>query len=371
MKISCSKSALLKGVNIVSKAVSSKTTMTILECILFSAENHVITLTANDMELGIETIVEGTIEEEGKLALDAKIISEIIRKLPDNEIVIESDSAFSTTITCEKSVFTIPGRSGDEFAYLPSVEALNKIVLSQFTLKELIRQTIFSTLDNENNPMMSGELIEVNGNELRMVSLDGHRISVRNVQLNDQYDHAKIVVPGKTLSEISKILTGEADREVSMFFTQNHVVFEFDDTVVVSRLIEGQYYKIDQMLHNDYETKVSVNKRELLSCIDRATLLVKESDKKPIIMSITDGLLKIMLKSSLGTMNEELAIEKSGSDMMIGFNPRFLIDALRVIDDETVQLYMINSKSPCYIRDEEKSYIYMILPVTFIQSDAK
>ena len=170
---------------------------------------------------------------------------------------------------------------------------------------------------------------------------------------------------GKTLSEISKILTGEADSEVSIFFTKNHIVFEFDNTVVVSRLIEGEFYKISQLLHDDYETKVTVNKKELLNCIDRATLLVKESDKKPIIMTVSEEEMKIQLKSTMGSMNEDLMITKSGSDIMIGFNPRFLIDALRVIDDEEVSLYMINSKSPCYIRDEENSYIYIILPVTF------
>lgn len=368
MKIICSKNALLKGVNIVSKAVSSKSTMTILECILFTVENNVITLTANDMELGIETIVEGTVIEEGKLALEAKIISEIIRKLPDNDITIESDASCSTTITCEKAIFNIPGRDGEEFAYLPTVETDNKLIISQFTLKELIRQTIFSTLDNENNKMMSGELIEVTGDEMRMVSLDGHRVSLRNVKLNDTYAPAKMVVPGKTLSEVSKILTGEADSEVAIFYTRNHIIFEFDDTVVVSRLIEGEFYKISQLLHDDYETKVTVNKKELLSCIDRATLLVKDSDKKPIIMSVGDDLMTIQLKSTLGSMNEEMMISQSGSDIMIGFNPKFLIDALRVIDDEEVSLYMINSKSPCYIRDEERSYIYIILPVTFTVS---
>ena len=133
----------------------------------------------------------------------------------------------------------------------------------------------------------------------------------------------------------------------------------------VSRLIEGEFYKISQLLHDDYETKVTVNKKELLNCIDRATLLVKESDKKPIIMTVSEEEMKIQLKSTMGSMNEDLMIAKSGSDIMIGFNPRFLIDALRVIDDEEVSLYMINSKSPCYIRDEENSYIYIILPVTF------
>lgn len=165
--------------------------------------------------------------------------------------------------------------------------------------------------------------------------------------------------------EISKILSGEIDSFVHIYFTKNHIVFEFDDTVVVSRLIEGEYFRIDQMLSNDYETKVNINKKELLNCIDRATLLVKEGDKKPIIIHVEDGEMHLKITSGLGSMNEEIVIEKEGKDILIGFNPKFLIDALRVIDDEMVTLYMVNPKAPCFIRDEQESYIYLILPVNF------
>lgn len=145
----------------------------------------------------------------------------------------------------------------------------------------------------------------------------------------------------------------------------NHVVFEFDNTVVVSRLIEGEYFRIDQMLSSDYETKVKINKKELLSCIDRATLLVKEGDKKPIIINIMDEVMELRIKSQLGSMNEEIMISKEGKDLLIGFNPKFLIDALRVIEDEEVTIYLMNAKAPCFIRDEKESYVYLILPVNF------
>lgn len=158
------------------------------------------------------------------------------------------------------------------------------------------------------------------------------------------------MVPGKTLNEVSKILPGDADSDVTISFTEKHIVFEFDKTVVVSRLIEGEYFKIDQMLSSDYETKVKVNKKEFLSCIDRATLLVKEGDKKPIIVNITDNGMELKINSALGSMNEEIDIQKQGKDLMIGFNPKFLIDALRVIDDEEVDLYMVNPKAPCFIK---------------------
>lgn len=365
MKFTCSKSNLLSGLQIVSKAVPNKTTMSILECILVDATKNDIKLTANDMELGMETTIEGTILEKGIIALDAKMFLDIVRKLPDSEVTIESDNSFKTFIRCEKANFTIIGKSGDDFSYLPEVEKNDQVMISQFTLKELIRQTIFSISDNDNNKMMTGELFDIHDNELKVVSLDGHRISIRKVELKDHYDNHRMIIPGKTLNEISKIIPGDADQDVVISFTNNHVLFEFDQTLVVSRLIEGEYFKVEQMLSSDYETKVTVNKRELLDCIDRATLLVKEGDKKPIIINIQDGFMELKINSTLGSMNEEIDVTKQGRDLMIGFNPKFLIDALRVIDDEEVDLYMVNSKAPCFIKNEEESYIYLVLPVNF------
>ncbi|MEE1086915.1 MAG: DNA polymerase III subunit beta [Schaedlerella sp.] len=365
MKIICNKSNLAKGVSIVSKAVPSKTTMPILECILIDASMDVIKLTANDMELGIETKIEGEIIEHGIIALNAKIFSEIVRKLPNNDIVIQTESDSQAMITCEKAKFNIAAQSGEDFSYLPVVEKENSIIISEFTLKEVIRQTIFSIADNDTNKMMTGELFEINNNILRVVSLDGHRISIRKIELKEIYKPKKVIVPGKTLQEISKIIGGEAEKDVEISFTKNHIVFEFNQTMVVSRLIEGDYFRIDQMLSSDYETKVKVNKRVLLDCIDRATLLIKEGDKKPIIINIGDEIMELRIKSQIGTMNEEILISKEGKDLLIGFNPKFLIDSLRVIDDEEVDLYFMNAKAPCFIKDEQQSYIYLILPVNF------
>ena len=331
MKLVFDKADLVKSVGIAMKAVSGKTTMPILECILIDASSNVIKFTSNDMELGIETIVTGMILERGIVALDANI----------------------------------PGQSGEDFSYLPILETSDCVSISQFTLKELIRQTIFSIAANENNKLMTGELFEIKDNTLRVVSLDGHRIAIRRIELKDSYPDRKVVVPGKTLNEISKILSGEMDDQIDIYFSENHIMFKFDDTTVVSRLIDGEYFRIDQRLSSDYETKVTINKKEFLSCIDRATLLVKEGDKKPIIIDIQDGAMELQINSAMGSMKEEIDINKEGKDIMIGFNPKFLIDALRVIDDEEISIYLVNPKAPCFIRNEEESYIYLILPVNF------
>ena len=155
------------------------------------------------------------------------------------------------------------------------------------------------------------------------------------------------------------------DENVSIYVTSKHILFEFDNTRVVSRLLEGEYYKISQMLSSDYETKITINKKEFLDSIDRATLLIKESEKKPIILSITDGSLEVHVNSSMGSLNEDIDINKDGKDIMIGFNPKFLIDALKVIDDEQIYIYLVNPKAPCFIKDDEGTFIYLILPVNF------
>ena len=365
MKLSFSKSNLLNGINIVLKAVPAKTTMSILECILIDATTGDIKLTGNDMELGIETKVEGSILERGKIAIEAKLFSEIVRKLPDSEVIIESDDKYNVSITCEKASFKIAGKSGDEFSYLPMIEKNGHISLSQFTLKEVIRQTIFSIAPGDTNKLMTGELFEVFENELKVTSLDGHRISIRKVTLKDTYPKQKVVVPGKTLIEVSKILSGDTDKDVIIFFGRNHILFEFEDTLVVSRLIEGEYFRINQMLSGDYETKMTINKKDFLESIERSVLLIRENDKKPIILNLQNQILEMNLTSMMGTMKEEILVHKQGKDIMIGFNPKFLIDALRVIEDETVDIYMVNSKAPCFIRDEQQNYIYLILPVNF------
>ncbi len=364
MKVIFSKNDLLNGLNIVSKAVASKSTMSILECILIDAQDEQVILTANDMELGIETKFMAHVVESGKTAVEAKLFTEIIRKLPDSQIILEMKNN-SIQISCENALFKIPCFSTDEFTYLPDINKEEYIKISQFTLKDIIRQTIFALSPGDNNPLMTGELFEVFENQLKVVSLDGHRIAIRTVILNEVYPYHKVIIPGKVLNEISKILNGDRESQVIIYFTKNHVCFEFDETVVVSRLIEGEYFKIEQMLSADYITSIEVNKKNLLSSIERSTLLVKESDKKPIILTITNNKMELVMNSSLGSMREEIEITQFGNDIQIAFNPRFLIEALKAIDDENITMYTINAKAPCFIKDKEESYIYLILPVNF------
>lgn len=366
MKIICSREELQKGVNIVSKAVPTRTTMAILECILIDASKNEIKLMANDTELGIETTINGDIEDRGVIALDAKIFTEIVRKLPDGDVTIDADENFRTIISCEKAKFSIIGKSGEDFSYIPIIPRNEPLVMSMITLKDIIRQTIFSVSTNDNNKVLTGELFDITSNNLRVVSLDGHRVSIRNVELASSYpENKKVVVPGKTLNEVSKVIQGDSEDDISIYITENHIIFEFEKTIVVSRLIDGEYLEIDQMLSEDYETKLKVNRSELLSCIDRASLMATEGDKRPIIMTANDSNLELQVSSFIGSMDENLEVSKEGKNMKIGFNPKFFMDALRVIDDEEISIYMINPKAPCFIKNDKETYMYLILPVNF------
>ena len=364
MKIRCSRTSLANGISIVSKAVPVHTTMPILECILIDASSNSISLIANDMELGIQTGIDGEIVEKGIIAVNAGFFSGIVRKLPEEEVDIETNVE-EITIRCGKARFNILGKEGRDFSYLPDIEKDEGITVSQFTLREMINRTIFSISDNESNRMMTGELLEVKNGILTFVTLDGHRISIRRTELAGEAKDRRVVIPGKTLQEVSKILGGDTEKQCGIFFTDRHVLFEFDRTIVVSRLIDGEYFRIEQMLSGDYETRMSVNRKVLVDCLDRATLLVKEGDKKPIILTIGDDSMALRINSAIGSMDESVEVDKTGRDLVIGFNPRFLLDALRAINDEEVDIYFVNPKAPCFIRDTAETYNYVVLPVNF------
>lgn len=210
---------------------------------------------------------------------------------------------------------------------------------------------------------MTGELWEINGKELKIVALDGHRISLRKIKLKKEYEPRKVIVPGKTLAEIIKIIGGDPEKEIAVYFTENHIQFEIENTRAISRLIEGEYLKVEQLLSKDYGTKIKVQKKELQECIDRASLLLKDDAKKPIILNIEENILSLEAVSNMGSMNESMFVVKEGEKLRIGFNPKFLLEMLRVIDDEEVFMYFTSAKTPCTVRDEKDSYVYLVLPV--------
>lgn len=363
MKIKCNKSDLLHGVNTVLKAVATRTTLPILECILINANHTELTLVSNDLDLGIKSTVKALILKQGSVALDAKILSEIVKKLPNSQVLISVDDNNLVTINCEKSEFKISGQPSSEFIDLPLIQKENCIKLSQNQLKEMIRQTLFSIAIDETRPIFTGELFEIKDKIFNIVSLDGHRISIRKTILDNEYSDIRVVIPGKTLSEINKLLSNE-DEIVNIFISDNHILFEFDNSIVLSRLLEGEFPKYEQIFSKDYEISVKVNKKEILMSIERASLISREGKRTPIKISIKQESIIITSNTELGTAYEEINVLKNGKELDIAFNPKFLIDVLRVIDDEEIEIRFTNASSPCIIQQiDGEDYKYLILPI--------
>ncbi len=370
MKIICNKDNLLNGINIVSKAVSSKTTLPILECILIKTEEEDkntkegFKLTGNDLEIGIETsVIEATVHKHGTIAIEAKLFFDIIRRVNGSEVELSTDENNMVTIKSGTSEFNIMGQNGDEFPEIPRVESENRYSLKQKDLRDMITKTIFSIALDESKPVLTGELVEISGDKINMVAVDGYRISYRESNLEPANDSVNVVVPGKTLREISKVLN-DSDEPVNLFITDKHILFEFEGNTVVSRILEGDFIKYDQTFTNEYKTAITSDRAELISALERASLMSRDARKVPVKIDIQDNKIILNSQTEMGMATEEVYVDVEGDRLKIAFNPKYLIDALRAIDDECINIQFNTSLSPCIIKPVEGDiYKYLILPL--------
>ncbi|KUO76312.1 MAG: DNA polymerase III subunit beta [Clostridia bacterium BRH_c25] len=364
MKIITTKSSLLESINIVQKAVPSKTTLPILEGILFDAKNGKLKLTATDLEIGIETLSNVDVIEPGKVVLSSKIVGEIVRKLPDADIEIETAERNLVYIKSEGSNFKVVTLPHDEFPELPVVKKEKGITLSQNILRDMIRNTIFAVSTDEVRPILTGVLFEVSGENLTMVALDGFRMAVKwSKIIND--NSFKAVIPGKTLSEIGKILS-ENESPINIYFSKNHIQFQVEDTIIISRLLEGEFINYKQIIPSEYKMKIKVPSSKMMEACDRAALFARDSSNNMIKFEINDDLMIIMSNSQNGDVHEELKIQKEGNDIEIAFNAKYFIDVLKVMDSEEINIEFTTNVSPSIIRPcDNTGYLYLVLPARF------
>lgn len=366
MHIECNKNNLINAINIVIKAVTTRSTMDILSCILLNADRDGFRLIGNDLKLSIETSnVEAEVYEKGSIALDAKIFSDIIRNLPTEYVTIKVDDNFNCTITSGKSIFNIKGIDGEQF---PRPETLNRNIgeteINATVLKNMIRQTIFSVAVEDNRPILTGELLKFDENELNIVAIDGYRVSWRKSPVNYS-SYTELVVPSKTLNEICRLLPDNEDVKVKLIFSSMHIMFIFDKCTVVSRLLDGDYLNYENLFNNESPLILTANTQELLTALSRATIIADDSKKTEITLTIRDRFMNINSNTSIGTLNEDIAINiESGDDLIIRFNARYLIDVLNAVDEEYVKLHFNTNKSPCIITGVTgESYKYLVLPI--------
>ena len=366
MNIKCKKNILLTNINIVLKSVASRTTMPILECILLTADREGFRMISNDLELGIETAnIDADIMEKGSVALDARMFSDIIKNMPDGDISITVDEKNVTIIENGKTKFKIMGQNGEDFPVLNTVEKEEKYSISSSLIKNMIRQTKFSVSSDESKPVLTGELIEIKEGYLNIVAIDGFRVSFRRTEISKDFKNAEVVVPAKALNEIIKILSDKEDSLVNLYFNENYILFELDSCIIVSRLLDGEFLKYEQIFTEDYNTKIEINRLSFLNSLERASLISKDNKKTPVKLEIKeDESLVITSNTEFGTSYEEVSIDLEGEVLSIAFNPRYLIEALKAIDDEKVLIQFITSLSPCIIKGIDNSdYKYLILPL--------
>ncbi len=360
MRIITNKNKLINSINIVQKAVPSKTTLPILEGILFKAESGKLVLTSTDLELGIETSIEADVIEAGSLVMASNTIGDIVRKLPDSEIEIVTKENF-IVIKCEGSEFEILGLSIEEFPELPSIDRDNELTMPEPILKEMIRQTIFAVSNDEIRPILTGALLEVTEEKITMVALDGYRMAVKTSNILNN-NRIKAVIPGKTLSELGKILN-ETEGTVNIFISKNQILFHTGSTTITSRLLEGEFIDYKQLIPKEYKIKIKTKREDFFNACDRAALFARESNSN-IRFEILDEIMNIRSNSEKGNVHEELKIMKEGEDLEIAFNPRFFIEALKVMDGKEIEVEFTTGVSPSIIRPVgDTDFLYLVLPV--------
>ena len=365
MKFTCNQQTLTKALNTVSKAVTSRTTIPILKGILLEVnDDNTLTLSASDLDLSIEKRIEVVAEEAGSVVVSARLFSDIIRKLPNEEIQVEEQENNTIIIKCLASEFTIVGQPADEFPNIGEINEEKKLSLEKDLLKEMIKKTSFAASIDESKGIIVGVLIEMEEDSLNMVALDGFRMAITREAMKNA-EKKKIIIAARILNEINKIISENEDsKEIFFVLDEKKAVFLLDETKIVLRLLEGDFIKYNDILPKEYKTKVTVSRSELLNSIERASLLAKEGKNNLIRLSIFRDKIIITSRSEEGNVKEEVFIEKEGGDLDIGFNSKYILDVLKVVSDEKIVLELNTSVSPCLIKPlEGRAYEYLVLPV--------
>ena len=367
MKIVCYKDKIIKDLNSVVKGVASKTTMPILEGILIQTNDNEIKLTTYDLEIGIEYVMECEVKEQGSIVVNAIMFSEIIRKLPDTEIYISLNENNLLEIECEGSLYKLATMNPEEFPELPKIEVENSIELEQNKLKNMIRKTIFAVSSEENRPIFTGCLFEVENNKLNVVAVDGFRLALRSIYLQTKVNNFRTVIPGKTLNEVNKILLDSFD-PIRIGISKNQALFEMENCKVVTRILDGEFLNYKTVIPSSWETRIKVNKNSLQNSFERISLIssssIEKEKKYPVKVSVDIGKVTISCTNQTGDAKEEIFVSTEGKNIEAGFNPKYFLDSLKAIDDEEVYVEFGTNISPCLVKPvENNEYVYMILPI--------
>lgn len=362
MKILCNRKELVDAVSNVQRAVSSKSSIPALEGILLRTENDSVTLCGYDLELGMTTTITATVSEAGSLVLSARLFSDIVRRLPAEAVEISADDKHITTITCGASEFSIAGIPAEEYPELPHISEDRCVQVSNTVLKSMIRQTIFAVAETDAKPIHTGTLFEVSENSLRLVSVDGYRLAIREEPTKCGLN-TSFVVPGKTLSEILKLLSDE-EETLKICIDRRHILFNIGNYSVVSRLLEGEFLDYQAAIPNESTTEVIVKTRSFIDSVERVSLLITDRLKSPVRCVFEDNEVRLSCSTSIGHANDQFEAQMNGNAVEMGFNNRYLLDALRNADGDEVRVQLNGPLSPMKVLPREgDSFLFLVLPV--------
>ena len=366
MKFTCNQQILAKALNTVSKAVSNRTTIPILKGIMIKAtEEGSLILTASDLEISIKKEIAADVQEPGAIVVMAKLFGDIIRKLPNEDILISCDESGTVLIKTSFSEFNVVSFPTDEFPEIGNKEeGSESITLDRDIFREMIRKTAFAASVDESKGVLTGILTEIDEEYIKMVSLDGFRLALVKENMKSASSN-KFIIAAKVMNEISKIISeDEDDSDINILLGEKREVINVGNNEIIIRRMEGEFIKYNDILPTENTTNVIVSKEMLLESIERASLLSREGKNNLIKMIIKNDLMTITSRSEEGNVKEEIIVEKTGNDLEIGFNSKFVLDVLKVIDDDQVSLNFKTGVSPCVVKPVDGDhYEYLILPV--------
>jgi len=365
MKFTCEKPLLLGAILTASRAAVAKSPIPLLEGLLLEAEDDNVKITGYDLKTGIVTNVSAEGEKPGGIVLNARLLSEIIRKMPGQYVTISVSSGYVAQISSEMSDFEVLGSPTSDYPELPAVDEQDTMQIKESILKKMISQTIFAVSDNESRPIHTGALFETENNELTIVAVDGYRLALRRESLeNTEVPELSFVVPGTALSEVERIVS-DKDGSLTIKLGSKHIIFTVNDTLLISRRLEGDFLNYKNSLPQQAKYKLKVEKDELIAAVERVSLIISDKLKSPVRCVFSEGVVKLHSVSALGKASDECVISGNGDELEIGFNDKYLLEALKAAPADDVNLDLNSSVTPCIISpaDDSDNFLYMILPV--------
>ncbi|WP_350343679.1 DNA polymerase III subunit beta [Proteinivorax tanatarense] len=365
MEFYCSQEDLLTAISVTQRGISSKTTIPILSGIMLKLTNENLFLKSTDLEITIEYKIPVNSITEGEVILPAKILTDIVRKMPKEDIHFCMTEDKNVKIKSSKIEIDLTGENTEEFPSFPKLPDSNILELPELRLKNMLKQTAFAVSSEESRPVLTGVLFEIKGSSLNLIATDGHRLAYKVAVLEKEpSEPLKVVIPKKAITELQRILIDDEEKYINIYVKDSIVFFVFDNVIFSSRIIEGKFPPYQQIIPNDNNTKIKVNTKDLQTSIERAELLSREGTRSLVKFKVSDILYLTSNTPNLGSLSEQLPVDKEGEDLEIAFNAKLITDCLKNIDVPEVYLEFSGSFSPCLIKPViGEDYLHLILPI--------